>query len=118
MKLFETALKNFAILGLECDESSKKFVYTKNYFAFQFSCIVCIVLTFLFLIYDAKTFDDYTEALFILSTGLMQGIISVSISFKMNNFFNFIENCKNVFDESKRNHLYNKVFINVSKSWD
>lgn len=103
MKLFETALKNFEFLGLEWDESSKKYIYTKNYlvFLFQIQFVLLIISCTLFLIYDAKTFYEYTFEFMLLSTAIMCPLIYIILNFEVNIFNNLIENFQNMVDKSK-----------------
>lgn len=105
MKIFETALNNFAFLGLEWDENSKKYSCTKKLHIFQFSFVLVFISNILFLIYDAKTFSDYTFELMLCSTAIMCGIICLSISSNVDTFSNLMENCQDMVEESKRKHF-------------
>lgn len=101
MKFFTTALENFAFLGIEWDESSQKYTFNRKNIIPQIVCVHCITLTLLFLIYDAKSFVEYTETLFILSTAFLCGIVYISVYIKVNVLHNFFESCNSVANMSK-----------------
>lgn len=105
MELYETVLNNFAFVGLEWDESSGKYFFTKKYFAFQFQYILCSISLILFLVYDAKTFGEYTMGLLILFSVFACIIISVTIFLKVNMLFDYIANCKKMLKKSKSVYL-------------
>lgn len=92
MKLFETALGNFWILGMEWDDESQTFLYSikKNFYAYCVS-IMCITLTIIYLIRDAQKFEEYTEALFVCTTAAMCSIITIFMSIKLGVFTQFIK---------------------------
>lgn len=102
MKLFETALENFWVLGLEWHEDSQKFVYNINktiiakgaHFV-SFTCTLC------FLIKDAKSFDEYTEALFVCSTSAMCIVITICIYIKLGVLAEYIKSARAAVSESK-----------------
>lgn len=102
MKLFETALESFWFLGMEWDDHSQKFLIsiTKNVYAYCIS-IMCITSTTLYLIFDARSFDEYTEALFVCSTAIMCTIITTFICIKLKLLSEFIKSSRMVVNESK-----------------
>lgn len=102
MQLFETALESFWFLGLEWDESSQQFLYSikKNVIS-QCVSVVCIISTFFFLIKEAKTFDEFTESLFVGSTAVMCSIITTFLFIKLDLLSKFIKTCKIAIIESK-----------------
>lgn len=102
MQVFETTLKNFWFLGMEWDESSQQFFYSikKNVFNYSIGA-VCVTGTLLFLINDAKSFQEYTEALFICSSAFMCSIIYTFFYIKLEEFSEFTKICKNSVGESK-----------------
>lgn len=101
MKLFETALENLAFMGIEWDESALKCFSTKRYLITIALCFTCIISTFLFLVYDAKSLVEYTEGLFIFSTAISCCIISLSAYIKMHVLSDFIKNCKDLINQRK-----------------
>lgn len=110
MKLFEAVLTNFAFLGLQWEENSQKYFYTKNCINMLSLCLTCIVLTFLFLIHDAKSLVEYTEGLFIFTAALAYCIHFVSIYVNLNVLSDFTKNSRNLISLSKRNHNFKIVF--------
>lgn len=106
MKLFETALTNFAFLGLQWEENSQKYFYTKKCINMLSLCFTCIALTCLFLIHDAKSLVEYTEGLFIFSAAIAYCIHFVSIYVNLNVLSDFTRNSKNIINLSKRTHNF------------
>lgn len=102
MKVFETALKNLRILGTEWDDKTQRFYYSfkKNTISLGFGAL-CFTLTLLFIIYEAKTFEEYTEALFICSSAVMSDTIGIFIYIKLDEFSEFVKICSIAADESE-----------------
>lgn len=91
MKPFETALKNFAFFGIGWDASSKRYIYRKNYFVLHLAlCVLGIIAMILFLVYDAKTFFDFTFAFFEITIAVMCLVICFSVHFKIEVFHNHV----------------------------
>lgn len=101
MKLFETTLKNFMVLSLAWNESSKKYSFTKKLYCFQFLCVLCMMSCILFFIYDAKTFYEYALAFTAFSGGTVCIVTFIFLDVEMGKFNNFIENCQNMVKKSK-----------------
>lgn len=102
MKLFETVLQNFWFLGMEWHESSQKLLISiKKMFVSEFCCVVCFVTMLLFLIEDAESFDEYTEALFMGSTAVMCTIIYIFLYIKLDVLSKFIRTARISLNESK-----------------
>lgn len=100
MELFETALKNF--LGMEWDDGSQKYsISIKKMFVAQILGVICFITTLVFLIKDAKSFDEYTEAFFICSSAVLCSIIYIFFYIKLDEFSEFTKICKTVANESK-----------------
>lgn len=101
MKLFETTLKIFAILGVEWDESSKKYVYTKNLFICPFVCFLSSMGTFLFLIYNAQSLYEYTLVFIVLSSVTMGIVILVIFILELDKFNIYLETCEHMLHEGE-----------------
>lgn len=102
MEIFETALENFSFLGMEWDENSQKFLYNiKKSAVTKIVSITCFIFTLLFLMYDAQSFDEYTEALFVCSTSVMCSIITTAIYIKLDMFSKFTKMIKRELNRSK-----------------
>lgn len=107
MKLFETALKYFRFLGMEWDDGSQKFsISIKKLFVAQFLGVICFVTTLIFLIKDAKSFDEYTEALFMCSTAALCSIIYIFFYVKLSEFSAFTKTAKMGLSQSKYIGIY------------
>lgn len=93
MKLFSaTALRNFATLGLEWDESSKKYLCTKKYIFVPFLGVSVIISCIFFLMYDVRTFYEYTFEFLVMSTSACNIVVLFIIYLKVNTFNSLIEN--------------------------
>lgn len=102
MKVFEIGLENAAFFGVQWQESLKRYVYNSKYFAFHLAaCGVGIIGTVLFLVYDAKTFFDFTFGLMLFTIPVMYLIVCVSFYFHMDIFNEFIEKCNKQVNESE-----------------
>lgn len=118
MSVLETALESFSFLGLEWDESSQKLLYSiKKQFISQFLGVLCIISTLIFLTNDAKTFLDYTEALFICSTAVMCNLIYIIFYIKLNELSEFTKISKSFVGERKRTDLFNCINLLSNKEW-
>lgn len=116
MKLFETALKYFWFLGMEWDESSQRyFISFKKMFIPQFLGVICFTTTLIFLIKDAKSFEEYTEALFMCSTAALCTIIYTFFYVKLNEFSAFTKLAKIGFSESKYTSKFKYFYNNFYK---
>lgn len=111
MKLFETPLDSFHFLGLEYDECSKTILFNKKFFILMFLCVLCMILSILSIIYDTKSFYEYTILFIVFLSGAVDLIIFCILKLNVNILIKFIENFQNVFDKSKL-----KQFIIVSQS--
>lgn len=114
MNIFEAVIKNFELLGLSWDESSKKYVYTKRYYITAFVSIPCIVGEICFLTYDAKTFFDYTLGCIIISTAVMTSAISVILKMNVNILNDWIETWENIIEESKWHYFCGCFFVKAN----
>lgn len=101
MKLFETAVNNCEFLGMEWNDVSKKYVFAKKFMVISLLSIPCIVQTTLFLIYDAKTFYDYTLISMLFLTAILCCIVNTILKIQVNLLNNWFENWQNFISESK-----------------
>lgn len=101
MKPFETALNNFAFLGLEWDKDSKKYLCTKKFLLSQFSFFLIFTSNILLLVNDAQTFYDYISELMLLLTSILCSIICFVISIKVDAFNNLVENTETLINKSE-----------------
>lgn len=105
VKLFEIPLNNLAFLGIKWDQGSKKYSCTRKIFIALLLCVLCMILTVLFLIYDAKTFSNYTSAMTVLLAYIMCFIIYVILYLNENMLNKFMENWQQVLETSKLNGI-------------
>lgn len=102
MKLFEIALKNLRFLGTRWDESAQRFRYSykMNSISLGFG-VLCFISTLLFLFFEANSFQEYTEALFICSTAVMSDAIGLFIYIKLNEFTEYKKVCDIAAEDSE-----------------
>lgn len=122
MKLFETGLKNFMFFGLEWDERSKKYFFTKKIFFTPSLCIVCFTSCTIFLMYDAKTFYDYILSAVVMLTTVASFAVFIICKLNVNIFNDFIEFSQYMSEESEWTYSYVSfsrqiVYANDSKLW-
>lgn len=101
MKLFQTAQKNFALLGINPYDPSRKNQFNKNIFLYILLVVSCFTQTGAFLIFEANTFDEYTEGIYILSASILSPMAVASLAFQLKTLFKLIKRCENIFDSSK-----------------
>lgn len=99
---------------MEWDESSQKYLYSvkKNAYAYCVS-VICITLTLLYIIYDAKSFVEYTEALFACSTAFMCIIITTFIYLKLDDLSEMTKLIRTTLNEGMCTSSINVCYINT-----
>lgn len=111
MKIFETALINLRFLGTSWDESAQKFRYSykMNSISLGFG-VLCFFLTLLYLFFEANSFEEYTEALFICSSAVMSDTIGLFIYIKLDAWTEYKKICDIAAEDSEywNKHIYRK----------
>lgn len=101
MKLFETAINNFIFLGLKWHKSAKKYIFSKKQIVLSSLSIPCVIGVICFLIYEAKTFFDYTLTFMILSTAILCLIVNVFLKINVDSLNDWFEIINKVVKQSK-----------------
>lgn len=70
MKLYQISQDDFRFLGFAPNQIDQKYFFNRNNLMTFVVCFFCCASTLLFIIYEAKTFVDYVEAIYIFSAGL------------------------------------------------
>lgn len=99
-KLFRTIQKNYARLGIVPNQS-KCF---RAKFCLVMACLVyCSSTTssVLFLIFEANTFTEFVNNIYITSAAIMINIFFIVIIIERDKLFEFIINIENLIDESE-----------------
>lgn len=101
VKFFTEVQKNFTIIGLKAQHSAQKYPFTtKNILAISMLCMGSI-LTTIFFLWEAETFQEQTDSGYITSTYVASVFIFTSIVWYMKELFDFIENFENAIQNSK-----------------
>lgn len=96
MKLFETVLKNYAILGISLDQSIQKYPFNiKILMTFTVLCLT-IFLHVMHIIYVASNIKERMESITTTSGSLIISIFFVTIVFKMRTVFNCINSFEDI----------------------
>lgn len=96
MELFKTFRTNFAIVGIISDAfHSRKISLT---FLMNWSTSI---FCWMFLICEAKTFIEYTTAIYIASALTVVAICFTIVIFHIRNIFGFIEKCEKIIENGK-----------------
>lgn len=70
MKLYQESQDNLRFLGFAPNQINEKHFFNRNNFISFVVCALCTALTFLFIIYEAKIFVEYVEAIYICSAAI------------------------------------------------
>lgn len=97
MKLFETTLKHFALMGIGSNEGR---INRKMLLALFFLWLTSIFNS-IFLIYEANNFKDYTQNLYMTVASTLVAIFYVQIMFQISLVEKFINEFEKNVDESE-----------------
>lgn len=98
MKLFQLIQKNFSVLGITSNQtkySRIKLVMTLIIYG------LITTSSILFLVFEADTFDEFTNNIYITSGCVMMCIIFVIMAFKQGKLFELIDSFDKFIDKSK-----------------
>lgn len=101
MKLYKVSQDILRFLGFDpnrMSKSKKHFFNRTNIITFTI-CVLCSALTFLFVIYEAKIFVDYVEAIYIFSAAVGCTVALASLRVKM--FSKYIVELEKIVDLSE-----------------
>lgn len=101
MTFHQIAQQNFVAFGIGPYDPVKKKYYNGYIFLYLFLCVLGITLTGVFVFFEAKTFQEYTEGIYIFAACILSPIAVGSIALHVKIFFEYLERCENVFDASK-----------------
>lgn len=98
MELFKIFRKNFAMVGIiskaiPIQSREIKLSFSMNY---SFS-----ILSWMFLVCEAKTFIEYTTAIYVASALIVVAISFTIVIFHIQNIFEFIEKCEKIIQKGK-----------------
>ena len=101
MRLFQSSQRDFVILGIGPYDPTQKNQFNKNIFLYLFLCVLSLILTGAFLVFEADTFEEYTEGIYMFSASILSPLAAVSIAIKVQTLFTLIKRCENMLDASK-----------------
>lgn len=101
MEVFKLCRKYFFNAGIDPHQSSSKHPFnTRNAIALTMSTI-CVTSNIIFLLHDAKTFEEYTNTIYVLSTAVL-GKTNYSIAlWKSAECFHVFDSFQNVINKSE-----------------
>lgn len=94
LKLYKIAQNDLMILGFSPNQITQKHFFNKNNLMTFVVCASCSILTFMFLIYEAKIFVEYVEATYILSAAI--GCSIALASFRVKTLSKYIEELEKI----------------------
>ena len=98
LKVFEITQKNFVTVGITPNLVDQTYPFN-GMILFGFlllgSAIYC---TFLFIIYDAETYAEYTQAIYISSVATLIIVMLMIVTTKAKKLFKFINACNDFVD--------------------
>lgn len=114
MRLFQSTLESFAILGITLDQSVQKNPLNARILAAFSTFTLRIVLYTVFFFHDASTISEYTENLWLNSAATLVLIGFAVEVFKMDKIFALIDNCVTISAESEQaqNNTLNNIISN------
>lgn len=89
------------ILGINSNQSTNKHLYNENIFLCLFLCASCIILTGASIFYEANSFIEYMEPIYILSSAIMITIAAAYAYLKVKILFGYIKKLENTVNSSK-----------------
>lgn len=101
IKILELTQKNFATIGIHPNLVDQSYPFNgKNLLLFLLltSSVICNLM---YVIREAKTFDEYTQSVYMLSFAILTAIGSVSLLWNVTELFNLINGFENLANTSK-----------------
>lgn len=108
MKLYKISQDNLTILGFSPNQIDQKHFFNKNNLMTFIVCGLCSILTFLFLIFEAKIFVEYVESTYILSAAI--GCTVALASLRVKTLSQYIAEFEKIVNSSEYAHLFSKKF--------
>lgn len=106
MKLYKISQDNLTILGFSPNQIDQKHFFNKNNLLTFIVCGLCSILTFLFLIFEAKIFVEYVESTYILSAAI--GCTVALASLRVKTLSQYIAEFEKIVNSSEYAYLFSK----------
>lgn len=101
MKLYQTAQRDLMYLGIGPYDPNKESHLNPMIFLYSLLCILSFSLTGAYLFIEAKTFDDVTQCIYIMSASILSPMAIGSLAIQQHTLFDLIERIEVIFDSSK-----------------
>lgn len=112
MKIFQVLQQNFAILGIDSSQSSRKNPLNAKIFISLFMYGIFIVLSVFYILNEANNFEEYTTGIYSTASIVLTNICYVIITCTMANCFKFIDFLEITLNESEYN-FYNVIIVTI-----
>lgn len=101
MKLYRTAQRDLTYLGIGPYDPNKESHLNPMIFFYSLFCFLSFSLTGAYLFIEAKTFDDVTQCIYIMSASILSPMAVGSLATQQKTLFNLIGRIENIFDSRK-----------------
>lgn len=101
MKVCQAALQELVVLGLGPYNPNKKSHYNVLIFLYILLCALTFGLTGAYLFLDAKTFDEITQCIYIISTSILSAVNVGSLALQQKKLFGQIVRAEAIINLSK-----------------
>lgn len=113
IKFFQTLQENFAIVGIRSNQSIQKSPFNRRNSVALFMHSILVVLSLLYVLYDAHSFQEYTNGLYSVLAFIVSVICFIIIIWTTDKWFEFIEFLENTVNKSELNFfLINQCNLN------
>lgn len=106
MELFKTFRTKFALVGISSNANPLESRRIKTSFFMNWSFSIS---SWMFLIFEARTFIEYTSAIYIASALTVVAISFTIVIFHIQKIFEFIEKCEKIVQTGKQVKSINKL---------
>lgn len=106
MKVCQAAQQELVFLGIGPYDPNKKSQYNNFIFVYIFVSGLCFGLTGAYLFLEAKTFDEITQCIYIISATVLSPMAVGSLGLQQEILFRQFERIENIIDSSKSKRFY------------
>ena len=93
MKLFQSVQRQFAELGINSQQLIQTYPFNRTILLISFSYVCNIISYSSFMYYEANTFREYTDSVYVTSTNVLVAICFAIVVLQVEGFFKFISCC-------------------------
>lgn len=96
MKIFQLTQKNFATVGVNPHLSLQSYPFNAKILTGFLITSLCLICNFMFAFFEAKTFIEYTQSVYIGSCAAIVIFALVVIVLNVKKLFQLISDCENI----------------------